>query len=77
MRKEGRRPDQICLHSPWPAGLMTSCDLSVDSLLCTQFVCKITKRESGEEIWSSINYLFFIPTSLIYRKNTLSKVLCD
>ena len=72
MRKEGRRPGQICLHSPWHAGLCagltTSCDLSLDALLFTQFACKITKRESGEEIWSSGNYLFFIPTSLIYRK---------
>lgn len=72
MRKEGRRPGHIYLHSSWRAGLCagltTSCDLSLDALLFTQFVCKITKRESEEEVWSSVNYLFFIPTSLIYRK---------
>ena len=29
----------------------------------------ITEGEAKEEIWSSVNYLFFISTSLIYRKN--------
>ena len=32
-------------------------------------ICEITEGEAEEEIWSSVNYLFFISTSLIYRKN--------
>ena len=30
----------------------------------TQLVCKITEGEPGKKIWSSVNYLFFISTSL-------------
>jgi len=29
----------------------------------------MTEGEAGEEIWSSVNYLFFISTSSIYRRN--------
>ena len=54
------------------AGL-TSCDLSFDAIcsysLLTQFVREVTEGEAREKIWSSINYLFFISTSLIYGKN--------
>ena len=46
-----------------------SYDLSVYGVLFTQFVHKITEGKAGEEIWSSVNYLFFIFTSLIYGKN--------
>ena len=45
------------------------CDFSLEAILFTQFVCKIIEREAMEEIWSSVNYLFFIFTSLIYGKN--------
>ena len=43
----------------------TSYDFSVDALLFTQSVHEMTEGEAGEEIWSSVNYLFFISTSLI------------
>ena len=61
----------------------TSYDFSVDALLFTQSVHEMTEGEAGEgeageEIWSSVNYLFFISTSLVYGKNQqLGKVLCD
>ena len=51
----------------------TSYDFSLDALLCTQSVHEMTEGEAREEIWSSVNYLFFISTS----SNTLGKVLCD
>ena len=54
------------------AGLLTSCYFCLDAILFTQFVpysLKITKGETGEEIWPPVNYLFFISTSLIYREN--------
>ena len=35
------------------------------------FVCEITEGEAKEEIWSSVNYLFFISTLWIYRRNQL------
>ena len=44
-------------------------DLSLDAILFTQFVHKITEEEAKEEIWSSVNYLFLIFTSLVYGKN--------
>lgn len=52
----------------------TSYDFSVDALLFTQSVHEMTEGEAGEgeageEIWSSVNYLFFISTSSIYRRN--------
>ena len=47
----------------------TSHDFSVDALLFTQSVHEMTEGEAGEEIWSSVNYLFFISTSSIYRRN--------
>ena len=45
------------------------CDLFLDAILFTQFVCKITEGGARKETWSSANYLFFISTSLIYGKN--------
>ena len=51
------------------AGLLTSCDLSFNTILFTQFVHEITEGEAREEIRSSVNYLFFISASLIYGKN--------
>ena len=48
------------------AALSTSRDFSLDALLFTQFVRKTTEREAREEIWSSVNYLFFISTSFFY-----------
>ena len=50
---------------PLPVGLSTLCDLPLDAVLFTQFACEITEGEAKEEIWSSVNYLFFIFTSLI------------
>ena len=44
-------------------------DLLLDIFLFTQFISEITKGEAKEETWSSVNYLFFISTSLIYGKN--------
>ena len=35
----------------------------------SQFVWEITEGDATEKIWSSVNYLFFISTSLIYGKN--------
>ena len=37
--------------------------------LVTPFVHEITEGEAREEVWSSVSYLFFISTSLIYGKN--------
>ena len=51
-------------HPPLFAGLST-----LDALLFTQFVDEVTEGEAREEIRSSVNYLFFISTSSIYRKN--------
>ena len=45
------------------------CGLSLDAILFSQFVCEITEGGAGEEIRSSVNYLFFNSTSLIYGKN--------
>ena len=52
-------------------GSSTSCDLPLDVIVFTQlFVQQITEEgEAKEEIWSSVNYLFFISTSLIFGKN--------
>ena len=47
------------------AGLLISCDFSLDAILFTWLVCEITEGEAEEEIWSSVNYLFFFSTSLI------------
>ena len=50
-------------------------------VLFTQFACEITEGEAGEEIWSSVNFLFFISISLIKksteRTNRLGKALGD
>ena len=54
-------------HSPLCAGWSTPCDLFLDAVSCTQFVREITEGEAGEESRSSVSYLFFISTSLIYR----------
>lgn len=37
--------------------------------LVTQFLHEITGGEARKEIWSSVHYLFFLSTSLIYRKS--------
>ena len=42
---------------------------SLDAFLFTQSVHEMTEGEAREEIWSSVNYLFFISTSLIYRRS--------
>ena len=42
--------DQTHCHFPLCAGLSTSCDLSLDAILFTQFVHKITEGEAREEI---------------------------
>lgn len=60
---------QSSCHSPLYAGLLTPCDLSLGANLFTQFVWEIIGEETREEIQSSINCLFFIPTSLNYEKN--------
>ena len=44
-------------------------DSPSDAILFTQFIHQITEVEAREEIWLSVNYLFFISTSLIYGKN--------
>ena len=54
---------------PLPTGSWTSYDLSLDVILFTQFVQEITEREGRKEVWSSVNFLFFISTTLIYGKN--------
>ena len=48
-------------------------------LSCSQFVHKITAGEAGEEIWSSVKYLFFSSTSLIYRKHQQDRqgIMCS
>ena len=51
------------------AGLSPSCDFSLDALLFTQFVLEVTEGEAREDIWSSVNYLFFLSTSLLYGEN--------
>ena len=62
-----KRPE-VCVGSY--AVFSVSGDLfSLDTILLTQFVHEITEGEAREEIWSSVNYLFFISTSLIYREN--------
>lgn len=50
-----------CMHTP--------CDLSLDVILFTQPLCEIAEGGAREEIQSSVNFLFFISTSLIYGKN--------
>ena len=40
------------------------CDTSLDAILFTQFIHKITEEETGEKVWLSVNYLFFISISL-------------
>ena len=57
--------DQTCSQLPLHADLLTPCDLSLDAILFTQFVWEITEGGAREEIWSSVNYLFFIYTSLL------------
>ena len=51
------------------AGLWTPLNIPLDVILFIQFVHQITEVEAREEIWLSVNYLFFISTSLIYGKN--------
>ena len=54
------------------AGLWTPLNIPLDVILFIQFVHQITEVEAREEIWLSVNYLFFISTSLIYGKNLQS-----
>ena len=75
----GRRSES----SPSPTACRLACRLvdflwSSDAILFSQFIHEMTEGEAREETWSSVNYLFFISTSLIYGKtNKLGKVLCD
>ena len=66
-------------YPPQCAGLSAPCCLSSDAILFTQFVHKITAGEAGEEIWSSVKYLFFNSTSLIYRKHQQDRqgIMCS
>lgn len=50
------------------AALSTPCDLPLDVILVTQLFLKITEGEARAEI-CSVNFLFFIPTSLINRNH--------
>ena len=61
-----RHPPTVCrlVDSSWSSSRW----YLVHSLV-TQFVHQITEGEAREEIWLSVDYLFFISTSLIYRKN--------
>lgn len=63
--------DQIDSHPPLRAGWLTPCerDLSLDAILLTQSIWEITEGEARGEIWSPVNHLFFIFTSLIYRRS--------
>ena len=58
-------------HPPLGTGLTTRGLLleTCSHSLITQFVWETVEGEAREEIWSSVNYLFFISTSLIHRKN--------
>ena len=58
-------------HPPLGTGLTTRGLLleTCSHSLITQFVWEIVEGEAREQIWSSVNYLFFISTSLIHRKN--------
>ena len=63
-----RQRVRVC-HLPLCVGLSIYCDLSLDSILFIQFICEITEGKTREEIWSSVNGLFFISHFLVYRKN--------
>ena len=56
---------QSCLNPSLGVG---SCGLPLDVTLFTQFVLETTEGGTGEEIWLSVNYLFFISTSLVCGK---------
>ena len=55
-------------HPTLFAGLLT-CGFSSDTLMLIQFIHEITKGEAKEDNWSSANYLAFISTFMIYKKN--------
>ena len=58
------------------AALSTSCDLPLDVILVTQLFLKVTEGEARAEICASVNYSFFISTSLIKRNpDKLGRVL--
>ena len=57
-----------CNHSPLSAGLLTARFFFFNAILFTQLVHEITEGEAREEIWSFVNYLFFMSTSLIFGK---------
>ena len=50
--------------------------MSCSQSLVTQLVFKITEGEAKEETQSSVNYLFFIPSSSYLQKEQ-GKILCD
>ena len=54
---------------PLYAGSVNSCDIPLGTILFTQFGHEITGWETREKIWPSVNYLFFISTTVIYGKN--------
>lgn len=56
---------QSLCHLSLCADLLTPCNPSLDAIFFTQFVCKIAEGEAREEIWSSLNYFFFLSTSLV------------
>ena len=56
---------QIRRYLPLHADLLTPGGFSLDVVLFTPFVHKMTEGEAGESVWSSVNYLFFISISLI------------
>ena len=65
-------------HPPLHARSSSSCGPSLDALSVPWFVLEITEGKAREEIWSTVNYFFFIFTSWICKRtNRLGKVLCD
>ena len=66
-------------HPPLCAGLSTPRDLSLDAVSLTWFIHKTTEGEAGEETWSSVHYLLFISSPLIYGKNRQARqgIVCS
>ena len=58
MGGQGHRRPPLC------AGSWTPCDLPLDVLLHPQFARDIVGGDAREEIWSPVNYSFFISSSL-------------
>ena len=66
----------------WLYSSLTACKLvnlrSLDAILLPQSFWEITEGEARGENWSSVNYLFFISISFIYRRNQqVRQVLYD